>query len=119
MVSGPEILVGLVRDEVAGPTVNIGVGGWAAELSAPAVTLALPTTPTDLAAAITGGGLGRALGGDAAGLVDIVQRLCAAFVDGALRDYEVVECNPVILTADGPRVVDVLLIPHLAPSTEG
>jgi len=112
MAQGPELLVTLVRDPVAGPVLVMGVGGWAAELADPLLTCPLPTTDADLTNVIRASGVTRAIAGPAseAALVSLLQTLAGAFLPGGLLgDCSFVECNPVILTADGPRVVDVLL----------
>ena len=112
MVQGPELLVTLVRDPVAGPVLVIGVGGWAAELAEPLLTCPLPTSDADLKNAIRASGVTRAIADSAteSALVSLLQKLGGAFLPGgSLGDCSFVECNPVILTTDGPRVVDVLL----------
>ena len=111
MAIGPEVLVGFLRDSRFGAVVNIGIGGWAAELGRPAITSALPVDVETLGAAVRGSGLAAALGEvHAAALVDLVGRLADEFESGALTDFAEVECNPVMLTADGPVIADVLLI---------
>ena len=108
MQFGPELLVGLVRDPVAGPAAVIGVGGWAAEAGTVFGAVALPADKTAFAAALSRGGLTKLVPTD--GLIDLLVDLSDQFTTGALRDYAVVECNPVILTAAGPRIADVLLV---------
>jgi acetate---CoA ligase (ADP-forming) len=111
MAVGPEILVGLLRDAAAGPVLSVGVGGWAAELGEPAITLALPAAPEALAGVIGRSRLGRTLGEERSReLRQLVAVLADEFARGALAGYAAVECNPVILTATGPVVADVLLV---------
>lgn len=115
MARGPEILVGLIRDRVAGPTVTLGLGGWAAELAGALTTLALTDSSSCSGERIDGAlascGLAAALGGEAAGqLSALVSRLCEAFTSGGLASWQTVECNPVVLTPAGPRIVDALLV---------
>ena len=108
---GPEVLVGLLRDPRFGSVVNIGVGGWAAELGRPAVTSALPADAETLGAAMRESGLVKALGEQRMqALVELVGRLADEFEFGALSGFAEVECNPVMLTTAGPVIADVLLI---------
>lgn len=110
MVFGPEVLVGMLRDPVAGPVLNVGIGGWAAELGAPALTLALPAPPGGCAAALGASPLARVLGSQLDALASVVELLATEFASGRLREFSEVECNPVVLTADGPRVVDAMAV---------
>ncbi|MFN8224774.1 MAG: acetate--CoA ligase family protein [Gaiellales bacterium] len=111
MVFGPELLVATMRDRVAGPSLTVAIGGWAAESGAVFGTLPLPAAATALAAFVESSGLGR-LAGDApaAHLVSYLDQLAQSFVDGPLSAYETVEINPLILTAAGPVAADVLLL---------
>jgi acetate---CoA ligase (ADP-forming) len=111
MAVGPEILVGLLRDAAAGPVLSVGAGGWAAELGEPAIMVALPAAPDALSRAVSRSRLARALGAERSReLSELVAVLAAEFVNGELAEYTTVECNPVILTATGPVVADVLLV---------
>jgi acetate---CoA ligase (ADP-forming) len=116
MVRGPELLLGFTRDATAGPAVTIGVGGWAVELVSPLLTISLsgPRSQWDAAALrtlIDSCGLAQAIGDRAAGeLAELTAQLASHFVTGPLADYATLECNPVTLTANGPVVVDALLI---------
>jgi acyl-CoA synthetase (NDP forming) len=115
MARGPEILVGLVRDRTAGPTVTLGLGGWAAELAGPLATLALTDrsswSPDRIDRVLASCGLRAALGAEAAGQLGVlVSQLSEDFTVGGLASWQTVECNPVVLTPDGPRIVDALLI---------
>lgn len=108
---GPELLVGLVRDPVAGPAAIVGVGGWAAESAHLFAVVPLPATDADVGAHLHRGGLPALVGADAtAALVRLLVGMGHQFTTGALRRYAVVECNPVILTDTGPRIADVLLV---------
>jgi acyl-CoA synthetase (NDP forming) len=112
MAHGPELLVTLVRDPIAGPVLVVGIGGWAAELREPLFTCALPASADELANAVRRSGVNRAVAGAAAldALVDVLQRLAEAFLPGgSLSGAGFVECNPVVLAGDGPRLVDVLV----------
>ncbi|MGY1806970.1 acetate--CoA ligase family protein [Blastococcus sp. SYSU D00669] len=115
MVRGPELLLGFIRDAVAGPTVTVGVGGWAVELVPPLGTLALtgPEAPTvdETVDSLTRWGLARAVGPAALqSFARLTAELAGHFADGDLAAYSTLELNPVVLTPEGPRVVDALLI---------
>ena len=111
MVFGPELLVAALRDAVAGPTLTLAVGGWAAESGAVFGTTPLPASAGDLAALVERWGLGRLLGADRAGvLARFADELGRAFVDGDLAAYQTVEINPLMLTAEGAVAADVLLL---------
>lgn len=112
--AGVELIVGAVRDAVFGPVVLLGLGGVGAELAGPPVLRLAPLSPE------------RAL--------EMVEALPAAVLDGfrgapavdrpalatVLRaigtlvsehdDVAEVDCNPVRLTADGPLVLDALVM---------
>ncbi|CAN5140561.1 acetate--CoA ligase family protein [soil metagenome] len=110
MVSGPEILVGLVRDPVAGPCVTIAVGGWAAESGAIFGTLALPAR--GVADSLRTWGLFHLLGEQRAeGLAAFVDTLGREAVSGSLAGYTTIEINPVMLGRRGPVIVDALILP--------
>lgn len=109
--AGPEVLVALLRDPVAGAVLTIGVGGWAAELGPPALTLAPPFDRAAIERGIDRSGLSRVLGERRAGdLADVAAGLAHEFVHGGLRQCSTVECNPVILTDRGALIADVLLV---------
>ena len=115
MVRGPEILIGLIRDVVVGPTCTVGFGGWAAELAPPldSFTLNDPTTFTAdaMVERITSWGLVKALGGKTvADLATLLAELCESFSTGKFAGYETLEINPVVMTAGGPCIVDALLV---------
>lgn len=111
MVFGPEILVGLVRDEVAGPAVIIGVGGWAAESANIFAAIPLPADRGRIASKLYLSQLPKLIGAaNTDGLVDLLVTLGIEFTTGGLSDYAVVECNPVIMAAGGPQIADALLI---------
>lgn len=108
---GPELLVGLMRDAAAGPAVVIGVGGWSAEAGMVFATVPLPASRRVLELALDDSPLAHLVGsGSRAGLVDLLTCLTEHFVTGALSDYDVVELNPIILSARGPRIADAMLI---------
>ena len=111
MKFGPELLVGAIRDIVAGPSVTVAVGGWAAESGRTFGTVALPLGTEEAAHLVESWGLRALVGGARAdGFASFLDTLAASFTAGALARYTTVEINPVILAADGPVAADVLLI---------
>ena len=109
MVSGPELLVGVVRDPLAGLSLTVAVGGWAAEAGAVFGTIPLASSPS-IADHVAAWRLPRLIGSERAeGFVGFLERLAdAARTD--LTDFREIELNPVMLTARGPLVVDALLV---------
>jgi acyl-CoA synthetase (NDP forming) len=116
MVSGAvaEVLIGLTRDPIYGVTLTLGMGGVAAELLADTVTLVLPATDTEIAAALLrlrlwpllDGYRGRARA-DVGALIDAVLRLCAVMMaDDSLEEIEI---NPILLRVSGAIAVDALI----------
>jgi acyl-CoA synthetase (NDP forming) len=116
MVTGAaaEMLLGLVRDPVYGVTLTLGLGGVAAELLADSVTLVLPVTDAEVAAALGRLRLWPLLDGyrgrvraDAGAFVDMAMRLSALMLaDDTLEEIEI---NPVILRETGAIAVDALI----------
>lgn len=110
MVFGPELLVGAVRDPLVGPNLTVAVGGWAAESGAVFGTVALPADEQELSGAVSGWRLPRLLGAArAAQLVGFLSTLCVEFATGGLSGFQTVEINPLVISKDGPLVVDALL----------
>ena len=107
---GPELLIGAIRDPVAGPTVTIAVGGWAAESGQVFGTLALPVTHDELWERVREWRLDHLLGDRVGGLVDFIADLGESFASGSLSEYTTVEINPLMLTGHGPSVVDALIV---------
>ncbi len=111
MVFGPEILVGLVRDRVAGPAVVVGVGGWSAETGTIFATIPLPASVEHISERLVRSALPRLVGDQkVVELVKLVGRLSGDFTGGVLAEYDTVELNPVIMAADGPMIADALLV---------
>jgi acyl-CoA synthetase (NDP forming) len=111
MVFGAEILVGLVRDDVSGPSMIVGVGGWAAESASIFAAIPLDTDDVDVATEISRSMLPKLVGEErSAGLTALLEQLATQFTTGGLSQYQEVECNPVILTASGPVIADVMLV---------
>jgi acyl-CoA synthetase (NDP forming) len=107
---GPELLIGALRDPVAGPTITVAIGGWAAESGQVFGTLALPVTREELARKIREWRLDHLLGDRVDGLVGFLIDLADAFGEGALSQYTTVEINPLMLTSHGPSIVDALIV---------
>jgi hypothetical protein len=111
MVFGPEILVGLVRDNVTGPSMIVGVGGWAAESANIFAAIPLEAGAVSVSDEIRRSPLPKLVGEQrVSALIGLLGRLAAEFTTGGLSQYTEVECNPVILAADGPVIADVLLV---------
>ena len=114
MEFGQELLVGLVRDQVTGPGLIVGIGGWAAESAS--IFAAVPLAASldiavDIAEELRRGQLSKLVGTDRIErLTALLVQLGVQFTTGELRHYDVVECNPVILSAQGPRIADALLV---------
>jgi hypothetical protein len=107
--------VGALRDPVAGASVTVAVGGWAAESGATFGTAALNGGP-QAARLVDGWGLPRLLGERRSGqLAGFLDQLATAFVKGPLTGYATVEINPVMLTEHGPVIVDALLVADGSP----
>jgi acyl-CoA synthetase (NDP forming) len=116
MVTGvvAELLVGLRRDPVYGATVTLGFGGVTAEVLADTVTLVLPVTVEEVAAALRRLRLWPLLDGyrgrpkaDVAAVVRAVMDLQA--VMQARPALEEIEINPLMLTATGAVAVDAVI----------
>jgi acyl-CoA synthetase (NDP forming) len=106
MVFGPELLVGFNRDSWYGPYVALARGGVNVEEQRPAL-LDLPPARTEAALAELG-----LIGVSPAALTataSLITALAGEFTAGRLTCYDTVELNPVILTASGPKIADVLL----------
>ena len=110
MASGIELLVGVQRYAELGSFLTVGVGGALAEVSAVHATCALPAARAEISAMLRRLGLERILGAAEPGFVVLVERLGVEFERGRLADLGTVELNPVIITAAGPRIADVLMV---------
>lgn len=107
---GPELLVGALRDPVAGPTVTVAVGGWAAESGQVFGTVPLPATRAEFWERAREWRLDHLLGDRVDGLVGFLADLGDAFSSGPLSRYATVEINPLMLTSHGPSIVDALIV---------
>jgi acetate---CoA ligase (ADP-forming) len=109
MVFGPELMIGFSRDPWYGPYVVLGRGGVNAEEQRQRV-LDLPTTEAESILADSVMGVARQDSESVTATARLIGRLFEEFGSGSLAEFATVELNPVILTASGPWVVDVLLI---------
>lgn len=111
MEFGPELLVSAVRDRVAGPSLILGVGGWAAETATFFAIIPLPSSAETIAGHVARSALPRLLGAAAtAPVAALLHQLGEEFSAGRLQEFSVVECNPVIVTRAGPLIADALLV---------
>jgi hypothetical protein len=110
-----ELIAGGLRDPQFGPLVSLGLGGVAAEVFHDVAFLLAPPAPGELEKAIARLRCAPLLNGhrgrppvDRAAL----QRILDAIAGLLLRDPEVVEvdCNPVLVRAGCPLVVDALVV---------
>jgi acyl-CoA synthetase (NDP forming) len=106
MAFGPELLIGFNRDQWYGPYVALARGGVNVEEQSP-VLLDLP--PGRAAAALAELGLIGVSASTVAATAELIGALAAEFAAGRLAGYGTVELNPVVLTAAGPKIADVLL----------
>ena len=116
MVTGAvaELILGLTRDPQFGTALVVGAGGILTELLHDSATLLLPTSETEIRAALAGlkswplvtGFRGRY--GDAEAVVHAVQAL-AAFAAAHAARIEEVDVNPLLVTATGAVAVDALI----------
>ncbi|MDZ7904390.1 MAG: acetate--CoA ligase family protein [Cypionkella sp.] len=116
MVTGAvaEVLLGLARDPIYGVTMTLGMGGVTAEVLADTVTLVLPATADDIAAALRrlrlwpllDGYRGRARA-DVAALTEAALKLAALMA--ADQSIEEIEINPILLREVGAVAVDALI----------
>lgn len=110
-----ELIVGGVRDPQFGPLVSIGLGGVTAEILGDVAFMLAPPEPGEVAAAIRrlrGAALFDGYRGarpvDRAAVEGIVDAVARLLVD----DHAVteVDCNPVVVRAGEPLVVDALVL---------
>jgi acyl-CoA synthetase (NDP forming) len=111
---GVEAIVGVAPDETFGSVVTVGPGGVFVEAFDGAETLIPPFSSADAREAVDATPLGDLLsghrGGDAPGVAGLADLLVdvgdlAAGVDAVAE----LDLNPVVVTADGPVVVDALV----------
>ena len=110
-----ELIVGGYRDPSFGPLVTIGIGGIAAEIYSDMVAMLAPPEPGELAAAVRQLAGHRLLQGIRGGPpVDIqaLETVVNAVANLLVSDAQVAEidCNPVMICAGKPLVVDALVV---------
>jgi acyl-CoA synthetase (NDP forming) len=112
---GLETIVGAYRDELYGPVVVCGVGGFFAEAFGAGVLLLGPVDAASAKRAIDASKVGELARGfrnlpavDTAGLAEIVAAL-SAWMAAEPRAAEV-DLNPIILSPAGPTVVDARVV---------
>jgi hypothetical protein len=111
MMFGPELLVSVLDDPLAGPIMTIGVGGWSAEAGTIFATVPIPAGDGELGRRLAATRLPRLLGERRlTQLVDYAENVARACTSGPLAGFAEVELNPVILDARGAAAVDALLI---------
>ena len=113
MVGRPvaEIIVGAMRDPVAGPVLTVGAGGILVELLDDAALLTLPTTPDNIRSAIAGLKVSKLLGGYRGQTKGDIDALVAAVASAAdyvvsnASNIEELDINPVMVLPEGQGVV--------------
>ena len=113
MVAKPvaEIIVGAMRDPVAGPVLSVGAGGILVELLEDAVVLPLPTTREAIREAIAGLKVAKLLNGYRGQPKGDVEALVAAvaatadYVVSNASNVEEVDINPIMVLPAGMGVV--------------
>lgn len=108
-----EIIIGAMRDPIAGPVLTVGAGGILVELLDDSALITLPTSPEAISAAISGLKIKTLLDGyrggpkgDIAALEQAVAAVAAYLVANA-ADVEELDINPVMVLSEGEGVVAV------------
>ncbi|HEV7305601.1 acetate--CoA ligase family protein [Ensifer sp.] len=113
MVAKPvaELIIGAMRDPVAGPVLTIGAGGILVELLDDSAILTLPTTPQAIREAIGGLKIRKLLdgyrggpAGDDAALIDAVAA-AASYVVANASKLEELDINPLMVLPNGQGAV--------------
>jgi acyl-CoA synthetase (NDP forming) len=106
-----ELIVGALRDPVAGPVLTVGAGGILVELMDDSAIITLPTTKADIRKAIDGLKIAKLLHGyrgqargDMAALVDAIAA-AADFVVAHGAEIEELDINPLMVLPEGQGVV--------------
>jgi acetate---CoA ligase (ADP-forming) subunit beta len=110
-----ELIVGGSRDASFGPLITIGIGGVAAEVFDDVAVLLAPLEPGELDAALAGLRAATLLNGyrgsppvDRAALAGIVDAITQLLEHD--RDVSEIDCNPVLVCAGRPIVLDALVV---------
>lgn len=114
-VSGEyELLVGGLRDEVFGPLVSVGIGGVTAELDPDVAFCLAPPEPGELDTALGQLRAAALLDGfrggpplDRAAFAEVVAAVARVLADPTVTE---VDCNPVVVRAGRPVVLDALVV---------
>ena len=105
------MLMAAIRDPIVGPSLTVGIGGWAAEAGHIFFTVPLPVEANAFAGHVAGSALAGLLNERQSGaLIEVLEAVGTAFVGDAMAGFDVLECNPVILTEQGGVVADVLIL---------
>ena len=111
MLSGTELLAGVVQDPVFGPLVAFGPGGVMAELIGGTGFRIAPLTDADAQQLVEGGKAGELVRGfrgrapaDVEALTDLLHRLARLAQD--LPEVAELDLNPVLASAEGCAAVD-------------
>jgi acyl-CoA synthetase (NDP forming)/GNAT superfamily N-acetyltransferase len=111
MLTGSELIAGVVRDAVFGPLIALGLGGVLTELVAAAAIAIAPLTDIDAADLVAAGPVGRLMAGfrgqpplDAVATTDLLHRLSALALD--IPEIAELDLNPVLVTSAGCVAVD-------------
>ena len=106
-----ELIVGALRDPVAGLVLTIGAGGILVELIDDSAIITLPTTKADIRRSIDSLKISKLLngyrgqtGGDVAALVDAIYA-ASEFVIAKSADIEELDINPLMVLPEGQGVV--------------
>jgi acyl-CoA synthetase (NDP forming) len=113
MIAKPvaEIIVGALRDPVAGLVLTIGAGGILVELLDDSAILTLPTTPEAIDGAISGLKIRKLLNGYRGGPKADIEALktavaaVASYVAANASKLEELDINPIMVLADGSGTV--------------
>lgn len=110
-----ELILGAVRDPQFGDTATIGLGGEQAELLNDVVAVLLPLADGELESALAQLRMAPLLHGyrgraavDLAALERMLERL--AEVLATHPDIEEIDCNPILIRAGSPLVLDALVV---------
>jgi len=108
-----EIIIGAMRDPVAGLVLTVGAGGILVELLEDSALIPLPASPDAISAAISGLKIRKLLAGyrgrpkgDIAALEQAVEAVAAYLVANA-GDIEELDINPIMVMPEGEGVVAV------------
>ena len=115
MVTGTEVIVGIVDDPDFGPVLMVGPGGTFVELLGDVSYRGLPISHELIADMIDETVLGRLLGGfrgaEPANIAALQDAILAAVEFYTRYDLSELEFNPILVNANGAVAVDVLLEP--------